>query len=286
MPGINTTGKPSVSDILLGRGSLKVAQIDASTGKPKGFRHYGNVKNLSLEVTKETLEHRSSRSGVASIDREIPLSQKINVSVTFDEVLNFQNLADFLAGTAEASVVNRAATGNVTDAPLAAVSAETVKGLTYELRDSTGARLYDVNPGSLSFKSGATLGGAGALTGASNIEVDARFGTVFIPSTSTFTNGHGLWFSYTSAGTEKATDQVNLLTTAKKSYFLRFEGINAANNDKRFLLDLHSVSLSADGQLGLIGDEFAEGTLTGVAERNELGYATAPVGRFIIHGDS
>lgn len=286
MPGINTTGRPQTSDILLGRGAIKVAAIDAATGKPKGFRHYGNVKAFSLGLEKETLEHRSSRSGVATIDREIPLSQKINVSITFDEILNFQNLADFLSGTAAAGVTNRAATGNITDAVLAPVSAETVKGLTYELRDASGARLYDINPGSLTVKSGATLGGAGALTGALNLEVDARFGTVFIPSGSTFTNGHGLWFSYTSAGTEKAIDQVTMLTTAKTSYFVRFEGINAANNDKRFLVDLHSVSLTADGELGFISDEFGEATLTGVAERNELGYPTAPVGRLYIHGDS
>jgi hypothetical protein len=157
------------------------------------------------------------------------------------------------------------------------------------MRDSNGARLYDLstNPAHLTFKSGASLGAASALTVAGNLEIDYRFGTVFIPSTSAFTNGHGLWFTYTSQGTEKTIDQVTLLTTAKKSYFLRFEGINAANNDKRFLLDLHSVSLSADGQLGLIGDEFAEGTLTGVAERNETRLRRRrPSAASYIHGDS
>lgn len=286
MPGINTTGRPSTSDILLGRGSLKVALLDATTGKPKGFRHVGNVKAFTLGLEKETLEHKSSRTGVATIDREIPLSQKTNVSITFDEILNFQNLAAFMSGTATASVTNRAATGNVTDAPLAPAEAATTKGMTYELRDSTGARLYDIDPAQLTVKSGATLGGATNLTGANNVEVDARFGTVFIPSTSSFTNGHGLWFSYVSQGTEKAVDQVDMMTVAKQSFFVRFEGINAANNDKRFLVDLHSVSLTADGELGLISDEFAEATLTGVAERNEIGFPTSPVGRVIIHGDS
>lgn len=284
MPGINTTGKPQTSDILLGRGSIKLALLD-SGGKPLGFRHIGNCKVFSLGLEKETLEHKSSRSGVATIDREIALSQKINITVTFDEILNFQNLATFLSGSASQSVTNRAATGTITDAVLAPVSADTKKGLTYELRDSTGARLYDINPGDLTIKSGASLGAASALSGA-NIEVDARFGTVFIPSTSSFTNGHGLWFSYTSTGTEKAVDVVDMMTVSKQSYYLRFEGINAANNDKRFLVDLHSVSLTADGDLALLGDEFAEATVTGVAERNETGFPTSPVGRIIIHGDS
>jgi hypothetical protein len=285
MPGINTTGKPQTSDILLGRGSIKLALLD-SGGKPLGFRHIGNCKVFSLGLEKETLEHKSSRSGVATIDREIPLSQKINVTVTFDEILNFQNLATFLSGSATQSVTNRAATGTITDAVLAPVAATTTKGMTYELRDSTGARLYDINPGSLTVKGGATLGGASTLTGAANVEVDAAFGTVFIPATSSFTNGHGLWFSYTSAGTEKAVDMVDMMTVSKQSYFLRFEGINAASNDKKFLVDLHSVSLTADGDLALLGDEFAEATVTGVAERNETGFPTSPVGRIIIHGDS
>lgn len=286
MPGINTTGAPQTSDIMLGRGSIKLALLDATTGKPKGFRHIGNVKVFSLGLEKETLEHKSSRSGVATIDREIALSQKTNVTITFDEILNFQNMALFLSGQATQSVTNRAATGTITDAVLAPVEAATTKGMTYELRDSTGARLYDINAGSLTVKGGATLGGAATLTGAANVVVDARFGTVFIPSTSSFTNGHGLWFSYTSAGTEKAVDQVDMMTVSKQSYFLRFEGINAANNDKRFLVDLHSVSLTADGDLGFISDEFGEATVTGVAERNEIGFPTSPVGRVIIHGDS
>lgn len=286
MPGINTTGRPTTSDILLGRGSIQLALLDATTGKPKGFRHIGNVKAFTIGLEKETLEHKSSRSGVATIDREIALSQKANVTVTFDEILNFQNMALFLSGAATQSVTNRAATGTITDAVLAPVEAATTKGMTYELRDSTGARLYDINPGSITIKGGATLGGAATLTGAANVVVDARFGTVFIPSTSTFTNGHGLWFSYTSAGTERAVDQVDMLTTAKQSFFLRFEGINAASGDRRFLVDLHSVSLTADGELGFISDEFGEATVTGVAERNEIGFPTSPVGRVIIHGDS
>mgnify|MGYP003556750194 FL=1 len=75
-------------------------------------------------------------------------------------------------------------------------------------------------------------------------------------------------------------------TITQPSYFLRFKGINPANNDRKFLLDLHSVSLAADGDFNWLGEEFAEMTLTGVAGRNELGYPSSPVGNIYIHGDS
>lgn len=282
MPGINRTGKPSTTDLLLGRGSVELALIDAVTGKPGAFRHVGNVTAFSVNLENEKLEHFSSRSGIRSVDREIVLSQKVNVSVTLDEALNFENLAVFFAGAAT-TVANPSAAGHVTDAVVTLAGAE---GRSYELRKDDGSRMLDINAGSLTVKSGASLGAATTLSGAANVEVDAVWGTVFIPSGSSFVDGHGIWFSYTSAGTEKAIDQVSMQTITQPSYFLRFKGINPANNDRKFLLDLHSVSLAADGDFNWLGEEFAEMTLTGVAGRNELGYPSSPVGNIYIHGDS
>lgn len=285
MAGINRTGKPRSADYLLGRGSIEIAPLDSVTGKPLGFRHLGNCTAFSLNIESEKLEHQNSRTGVRTIDREIVLSQKVNVSVTLDEALNFENLALFFAGTAS-TITNPAAAGGVTDQLVIQAGAE---GRSYELRKSDGSRLMDINSGSLTVKSGTFVGGAGAattLTGAGNIEIDPVWGTIFIPSGSSFVDGHAIWFSYTSAGTEKAVDMVTLQTTSKVSYFLRFKAINPADNDRKILLDLHSVSLAADGDFNWIGEEFAELTLTGVAERNETGYSTAPTGRIYYHGDA
>lgn len=287
MPGINRTGKPDTRDIYLGRGRVLLASLDPTTLKPVHFRHIGNCPGFVLNVESEKLEHQNSRSGVRSIDREITLSQKVGITITLDEVLNFDNLAYFFSGTAEKDVANAATSTTVTDRLL---HADALKGRSYELTTSGGARLYDLSPtvAHLVVKSGSgAVGAAATLVEGTDYEVDRKWGMVHLLSTSsTFVDGHNLWFSYTSQASEKPIDQVTLLTQSKLSVFLRFIGINPANSDSEVCVDLHSVSLSADGELPLIGEEFGTLNLTGTAERNETGYPTAPVGRIYHHGDA
>jgi hypothetical protein len=286
MPGVNVTGKPSTTDIFLGRGRVLLATLDTTTLKPFHFRHVGNATAFSLNVESEKLEHQNSRSGVKAIDREITLSQKVGISLTLDEVLNFDNLAYFFSGTAEKGVANIAAAGDITDL---LIHADAIKGRSYQLVDSNGNRLYDISPTSahLTIKSGSgSVGAATTLVEGTSYEVDRKWGMVHLLSGGVHVDGHNLWFTYDSQGTEQVVDQVTMLTQSKTSVFLRFVGINPANSDKEILVDLHSVSLSADGELPLIGEEFATLTLVGVAERNETGYPTAPVGRVYFHGDA
>lgn len=294
MPGVNLTGKPSTQDIYLGRGSVELALIGAD-GKPYEFRHVGNSNTLNLTVESEKLEHQSSRSGVRAIDREIVLSQKIGITLTTDESTNFENLAAFLSGTATAAVTNPATGASETDLQIVDSVA---LGRSYNLVDASGGRLMDIDASGtpLNFSgasggelvAGTTTAGSGTtLVAGTDYELDATWGTFFILSTApNVTAGDKIWFSYTGQGSEKAVDEVNMLTVSKQSAFLRFKGINPANSDKQILVDLHSVSLSADGELPLIGEEFAQLTLTGVAERNETGFPSAPVGKIYYHSDA
>lgn len=284
MPGINRTGKPNTSDYWLGRGSLHLGSINPTTGKPIGFRHLGNLVGLSMGLESDTLEHVNSRSGIRQVDREISLSQKVNISITLDETSNFDNLALFMAGAAVKDADktvggNAARTDSATDVLL---TTDAFKGLSYELVSAAGLRFYDLK-NAVTVKSGASSA-ANTLVLGTDYEVDAKWGTIHLLSTSsTFVDGHSLYFSYTSAGTESTLDLVNMLTQSKISGFLRFKGINPANSDKQMLIDLHSVSLKADGEINWIGEDIAELTLTGVAEKNELGYPLSPVGRIYYH---
>lgn len=285
MPGVNTSGKPSTENLYLGRGSIELAVINPTTYKPYDFRMIGNANAFSLNLETEKLEHQSSRSGVRTVDREIILQQKVGVSITMDEVMNFDNLAVFLSGQAEKGVANAAAAGNFSD--VLQVSAAK-KGRSFSLVTAAGARLFDAR-GTIVVKSGALGGGAGSattLTAGTHYEIDRVWGTIFLLEAATHTDGHAIWASYTSLGTEAVVDQVTMLTVSKTSAFLRFKGINPANSDRKVLVELHSVSLSADGELGLIGEEFGEMSLTGVAERNEIGFPTAPTGRVYYHANA
>lgn len=290
MPGVNLTGKPSTTDLVLGRGALFFAALDPTTKKPLGFRHLGNCTAFGVNVTSELLEHFSSRTGVRSVDREIILSQKFGLTLTLDEI-NFQNLALFSSGTATAGVTNPAATDVGTLTPGTTeilISSSAYKAYSYDLFNSVGARLFDLRTTGLTVKSHATtLASAATLVENTDYEVDRKWGTIHMLSTGvTHTNGNKLWFSYDADGAEKAFDRVDLLNQTSISGFLRFKMINAANSDKQILIDLHSVNLKADGDLTLISDEYVAMTLVGSAERNETGYPSSPVGSIYTHADA
>lgn len=288
MPGVNRTGLPDSNNIWLGRGSLEFAPLDPATGKPTHFRHLGNVTALSVTSESETLSHTSSRTGIAQVDREIVTSQKLNISFTLDHTTDFGNLALFLSGSELKDQANaaRSAGGSVTDV---LIHADALPGRTYELRDANGGRLYNLstNTAHLELKSAATtLPVSANLIEGPDYTVDRVWGTVTLLSTGAFVSGHSLWFKYTRQGSEQFVDMVQMLTTSKLSGFLRYKGINPANQDKKILVDFHSVSVKADGEVQLIGEEFSTLTFTGVAERNELGYPTNPVGAIYTHPDA
>jgi hypothetical protein len=251
--------------------------------KPLGFRHLGNCTKFSLTPEVETLEHESSRTGVRVIDREITLKQKMTLAITLDEC-NFQNWALWASGTSTADSANGASAA-LTNRAIAG-GAAAYKGYYYELTDASGVRLMDITAADLSVRT--DVGGTPAtLPQGTGYTVDTKWGLIFLPSTSTHVDGHTLDFSYTSAtAVEKAVDMVDMMTQSTISGFLRFKLINAANSDKEMIVDLHSVTLKAEGEMELIGDEFASIGLTGAAERNEIGYPTSPVGRIYYHADA
>ncbi len=288
MPGVNITGRPNPDNIWLGRGSITLGRLDSTTGKPYDFRHVGNCKALTLNIETETLDHQNSRTGVKVIDREIALSTKYNVSMTLDE-LSFDNLAIFFSGEAAAAGANPAAalTGGsaLTDFLIAT---DAITGRWYALVGTGGIRLMDIKAAGLVVESGASSA-ANLLAVGTDYELDAVWGRIFIPSTSTFTDGHNLYITYTggTAGTgttfERPIDSVTIGTQSAQSYFLKYVGINPANDDQEMLVELHSVKLKPEGDLNFIGDEFSELVLTGVAEKNETGFPDSPVGKAYYH---
>lgn len=285
MPGVNRTGLPNINDLWIGKGALYLAALDPTTYKPTHFRHLGNSPGFNLNLETEVLEHFSSRSGIKQQDREIILSQKIGLSITLD-YLDFDNLSLFLSGSTAKDQTNSARTVTTTDR---LVHADALKGREYELRDANELRLFDLHTSGLVLKSHATtVGSATTLVEGEDYTLDRTWGTFFLLSTgSRHSDGNSVWFSYTPNGSsEKLIDVVNMLTQTKVSGFLRFKGINPANSNKQMMVDFHSVSLKAEGELSLIGEDYSTMTLTGVAERNEIGFPTSPVGRIIWHPDA
>lgn len=263
MPGINLTGKAQTKDYKLGRGRVYLGDIDTTTGRAKGYRLVGNSPGLTVTVETEKLEHVSSLEGLRTIDKELTVSQKMNLSLILDEV-NFQNLALFFSGES----------GTFTNAGGAAIigaSNVTVirQGEWYDLHagaDGTGERIYDIGV--------VTVSGSAENT---DFEVDREMGRIFIVQGGNIVAGP-INVDVAANGTAAATlDEVKGLTLTNVSLALKFVEENAAFSNHVTEYQFHQVSLVAEGDLGLIsGEEVSQMTLTGAAERNSLADADSP----------
>lgn len=263
MPGINLTGKPQTKDFKLGRGKVHFAEIDSTTGKPKGFRAVGNAPGLTVTLETEKLEHISSLEGLRTIDKELVISQKMSISLILDEI-NFQNLAIFFSG--QSTTFTNSGGSAITGSGNVTVVRQ---GEWYDLyagATGTGERIYDIGV--------VTIVGSVENT---DFEVDRVMGRIFIIQGGNITPG-AIDVDVAANGSAAATlDEVRGLTTTNVSVAMKFIEENAAFSDHLTEYQFHQVSLTAEGDHGLIsGEEVAQMTLTGAAERNTLADPDSP----------
>lgn len=96
MAGIDFIGgRPG--NYVLGRGKVYVQGEFA--GAALGWRDVGNVTAFTVSQESETKDHQSFLTGIKTIDLEVPVSTKVNISFTMDEASNFFNLSQFFSGT-------------------------------------------------------------------------------------------------------------------------------------------------------------------------------------------
>lgn len=264
MPGLNTTGKPNTEDYNLGRGIVYFSNL--SGGLPTDYRDLGNAPEFNISIEVETVEHQSSRQGLRVVDKEVVISQSINLTVTIDE-LNFENLALFFSGS----------TGTHTNVSVAGFAEHqmitgAVQGRWYDIVDSNGNRAYDVQASDLTVEEGAT---AAVLN--TDYELDSEMGRIFIISGSTvLTAGSDVDVTLAANASARAVTEVRSLTQSAVTGALKFVSINPSASDAQTEYQFHQVSLKAEGDFSLIGDEFTTMQLTGVAERNETADADSP----------
>jgi len=268
MAGKNLTGAPSTSDYNLGRGALYFANLVSSL--PSRYRHLGNSPEFNISVEVETLEHQSSLTGLKVTDKEVIISQKVSVSVTLDEI-NDENLAVFFSGEV-ATFGNDVALAGFSEHVMIA-AAEVEQGRWYDIVDSSGVRVYDIDEGNLTVESPDTT----AQTLNTDYTVDEEFGRIFIVVGGGIATGADdvLVTLAADAGT-KEVDEVRALTQTNVTGALKFIGENPANNDESVEYQFHQISLKAEGDFAQISDEFTTMQFTGTAESNTTADADSP----------
>lgn len=279
MAGINTTGQADTNDYNIGRGKVYFAPLD-SAGTPLEYRFLGNAPEFSISMETETLEHQSSTDGLKVVDKEVTISQKANLSLTLDEI-NFGNMALFFSGEVDATYDNTVggsgivphSGGNLTLSGL---------GRWYDLYQTTdGApssdhaddRAYDL--GALTVEDDA--GGTTTYVLGTDYLSDLKQGRIFILSTGSIGATDTLWVASAANGSADVDmPEVRAMTQTTIAGALKFISENPADSDHETEYQFHQVSLKAEGDFGLISDEYTQMSMTGVAERNTTASTNSP----------
>lgn len=265
---INSTGKPDTRDYFLGRGIIYLAELDANL-LPKEYRDLGNSPAFSITVESEELLHQLSRTGLRVTDKRITLSQDISLSFQLDEI-SHDNLALFFTGTTN-SVTNPAVAGQGTMMAPIAITTDVVKGRWYDLKTAyTGAGTPTAFSADSVPKIRRTSGTPMDLVLNTDYEIDRQMGRVFIKSDAVnVAAGDDIgWYSAADASAPATLQLMKALKGTIKDYALKFIAENPANSSEKIEYEFHSVQISADGDLALIGDEFSAAGFTGSAQKN------------------
>lgn len=269
MPGINTSGAPNTRDYVLGRGIVRLAKLNVTTGLPdaNGFRDLGNAPEFTITVDTQDLKHQNSRDCIKFTDKRFVISQEVGLGFQLDETRNFDNLADFLSGTTE--VYDNPNDATLTDV---VISADVKLGAWYELRNGAGLRVYALDAAGLIYTVEKDGSPDVALVKGVDFEIDEQLGLIrFLPTSILIADGdQGQWTIGTAATTPTPVDQVNALELSEVTGCLLFVQENAGDCGQKVEWRFHKVSLSSDGDLAMIGDEVSVMNFKGTAEANNL----------------
>jgi hypothetical protein len=94
---------PSTALYTLGKGILSVGEWSGTT-PPGGYTDIGNCPSFEVEVTEESLDHYSSRSGTRVKDKSVIIETGYTLTFALDE-MSVKNLQMYLKATVSGSTL-------------------------------------------------------------------------------------------------------------------------------------------------------------------------------------
>lgn len=216
-----------------GQGRVFIGARD-NNGNPQGLVFVGNVPDLKVSLSVETLEHQESQSGQRLTDLQLIKTKKGEFACTLEELIQ-SNLELALYGSTTAVTA-----GTVTD--------ETVIA-TAEL-----GKLYlfgKQNVSSVVVKAGASTVPDTQYT------LNAKHGSIM------FTDLTGVTGAITASYTYGAANVTAMFTQPLPERWVRFEGLNTADGNKEVVIDLYRVAINPAKDLSVIGTDLMKFELSG-----------------------
>ena len=273
--GLNTAGVADPSDYVLGRGVVMIARLDVD-GNPGPFRDLGNAPYFTITGAAQTIEHLSSRHSLAVVDKKVITSQALTCGFELDEVQNFNNLADWLLGEASREE-NGYKTGNASPVVVAADAAGSIApflGRHVLLYSDSGLRAYNIDTADLELKTTETI--PVTLVDGEDYILDSENGSFFVVADSAklataAAANKGFTYELTLDAAQANVDRANAFTQQSLEVAVRFVLENAADNANQSEILLPKVTLASDGDLSLIGKDFATMKFAGSLSPGDVG---------------
>lgn len=226
----------AVDHYFSGQGVVLLAERDPANGKPKGFVAVGNVSALSLSVATSVLEHKESHTGQRGTDLRLTTETKCSLSMTMENFIA-ENLARVSRGE-----TTKVATGSVTAEPIKLYLGKVVA-------------LAHIKVSAVVVNNGVT-----PLVAGTDYEVNEAAGSIkFAATIASLADGADLTVAYTYADQYK----VDALTQGAKELYMRFEGLNTAEENAPVVVEVFKFSTDPFQELALIADAVQSFVLEG-----------------------
>lgn len=239
-----------------GQGRVYIGARDA-LGNPQGLAYVGNVPELKVSLSVETLEHQESVSGQRLTDLQLIKTKKGEFACTLEE-LSAGNLALALYGhsttVAPGTVTGEALPNPVTAGSLYPLAHQNVSAVQIQDSDSPPKPLP-----------------------AAQVQVHAKHGSVLILDATT---GGPYVEPFTVDYAYGAAQSTAMFTRPLPERWIRFEGLNTADGNREVVIDLYRVAINPAKELSIITDELLKFELSGQVLADTLKPAAGDLGQF------
>lgn len=245
MPGFSGQGISSIAPRL-------------ANGQPGIFRDFGNASVFKITQQLQTVERQESRSGARLPNRRMTKATSGTLQIVGDE-FNKENFALAVLGTATAVTAGQAVTGYVLPSPVAVgdtviLPAKAVTAVA--IKDSAGS------PKTL------PVGG---------YDLDAFAGSLKFKD---ITQGGPYVQPFTADYTPGAASVVGAFKNTTTEYFVRLDGVNTDNGNKRGICDVFRVRINPAKALDLISNDYLDFDLEFTLLADLTRSAASPEGQF------
>ena len=239
-----------------GQGRVYIGARDAN-GNPQGLSFVGNVPELKVSLSVETLEHQESTSGQRLTDLQLIKTKKGEFSCTLEELIAI-NLGLALYGTTTEQV-----SGTDTNETLATPM-------------STGSLylLAKQNVSSVVIKDSSPTP---KILPASQYQLNAKHGSLLIND---ITTGGPYVEPFKADYAYGAAQSTAMFTQPLPERWIRFEGLNTADSNREVVIDLYRVAINPAKELSVITDELLKFELSGQVLADTLKPAAGDLGQF------